>query len=73
MHILILAKKKDNITFKNVNAIVQAKISLKENNSIFFILVTKHMVYKNYQGIANTIYYNKIDLYIKRFLRYARI
>lgn len=47
----------------------KVKILLEKDNLVLFELVIKLMVYKNYQGIANAIYYNKAGLYIKRFAK----
>lgn len=68
-NVLILAKNKDNITFENVNAAIQVEIILQKDNPILFELITKHMIYKNYQGIANAICHNKVYLCTKRFFK----
>lgn len=69
MHILIQAKKEDNITSENVNAIVQVKISLEEDNVIYFELVTKYIVHRNRQSVANIICHNKAGLCTKKFFK----
>lgn len=66
-HILILAKKEDNIISENIDTAVHAEIPLEEDNSVLFKLIIKHMVYKNSQTVSNAICHDKASLCTKRF------
>ena len=47
-YILIIAHLDDNITQDNIDDVVQVMISNREEDSMLYELITKHIIHKNY-------------------------
>ena len=58
-YILIIAYFDDDINQININNIIQVIISNREENSMLYELITKHIIYKNCQNKKNVVCHDK--------------
>ena len=61
IHILIINYSKNNVIATNVNDVVQVVISNKNENSIFYELITIHMIHKSCKNKIDVICHDKSD------------
>ena len=66
-YILIIAYLDDDITQDNINDVVQVIISNREEDSMLYELITKHMIHKNCQDKKNVVCHDKKERCTKLF------